>query len=88
MALLTSGNCLELFYTKKVVRWALIVLLAAMAFIMAGALPAGSDGAWGAHNIALLALVVLFAIGAALPLACPTPKRWRVIIASDIWESP
>jgi len=66
-ALLTSGNCLELLYTKSVVRWGWIVGLAALTGIV-GAPLAASNTAWGAGEVARVTLPVVGAIGAVLPL--------------------
>eukprot|EP00290_Baffinella_frigidus_P025997 CAMPEP_0180234248 /NCGR_PEP_ID=MMETSP0987-20121128/28549_1 /TAXON_ID=697907 /ORGANISM="non described non described, Strain CCMP2293" /LENGTH=200 /DNA_ID=CAMNT_0022200203 /DNA_START=164 /DNA_END=766 /DNA_ORIENTATION=+ len=75
MALLLSGNCLDLLHTKALPRCAWIVFLTAVAVFHGGIL-AASNGAWGAVDIARLAAVVSFAIGAALLLVCRTARSY------------
>ena len=74
-ALLTSGNCKELVHTNAAVRWSFVVFCTVFAGVF-GAPLAGSHAAWGAVEIANLALAVSWGIGAVLPLACSTARSY------------
>ena len=71
MAALTSRNSLELFHTKTVLWGVWTALWAGYAGVWGWTLAGSGETAWG--EISILAMVVIFALGAVLPLVNPLP---------------